>query len=140
MNTETKVYVEDEVSAAFQNGSIFKADDDKLDKYLRWLASAPVPNDLIRHVQIIRGLTINTIKTDRYIKQANRQNTIHTYIIFGLTALAIVVSIISVSLSVQQSHNTAQQIERLIDLQAKEVKLLKNAASEGKNESRHLRP
>ena len=85
MNTETKVYVEEEVSAAFQNGSIFKADDDKLDKYLRWLASALVPNDLIRHVQIIRGLTINTIKTDRYIKQANRQNTIHTYIIFGLT-------------------------------------------------------
>ncbi len=68
---------------------------------------------------------IRTIKTDRYIKKANRQNTFHTYVILALTVLAIVVSVISVSLSVKQNAEATQQIERLVELQREQVRLLK---------------
>jgi hypothetical protein len=122
----------DEVREAFKSGAVFEKSDEKLDIYLSWIASQPVSNQDIRHAQIVRGITINTIKTDRhikkvdhYIRKAGQQSTFHTYVILGLTVLAVSVSIWAVQLSSKQSHEAAKQIDRLITLQAQQVQLLK---------------
>jgi hypothetical protein len=130
MSKESDEFVEggplhQEIHRAFKDGTVFAVPDERLDKYLSWIASELFTNDALKHVQIVRGITINTIKMDRYIRKATRQSTFHTYIILMLAALAIAVSLWSVHLSSKQSNEAAQQIDRLIALQAEQVQLLK---------------
>ena len=81
--------IEDEILKAFKSGSIFNASDKDLNRYLIWLATHPVHNDLVRQNQIIRAQIISTIKTDRYIRKADKTNTFHTYVIIFISVVAI---------------------------------------------------
>ncbi len=116
-----KESLETPMKDAFETRTVFEADDKRLNEYLGWLATEPVPNDYVQHAMIVRCLVINAIKTDRFIKAANRRNTWLTIIIVLLSALAVGVSFDSG----QQNRETIQQIERLVEFQKQEVQLIK---------------
>ncbi len=125
-------YIEDEVSRAFRKGTIFEASDEDLNRYLKWLASHPVQNDLIRHAQVIKAQTINTIKTDRYIRKASRTNTFHTWVIITLSVFAISFTFSagwttaeSYNLMKEQGEDSTALTKKLIKLQQEEIQLLK---------------
>lgn len=111
---------EDELNRVFSDGSVFDADDADLKRFLRHLSSGHVRNDMVRHREIIRGLTINTIKTFRFLDAADRKNKIYTNIIIVLSVIAILVS----SFSIWQSISSSRQMENLISIQKQQLKEL----------------
>lgn len=108
----------EQVRHAFEDGSVFAADDQTLDSYLKTLGSGPVAHAM--DVMAIRCSIINTIKTDRYIKKVNRRNAFLTGIIIFLAVVTIGVAF----WSEWRARETAQQVQELVELQKKEVQLL----------------
>lgn len=116
---------EDELYRAFQDGSVFTADDAALNRYLSYLSSNSVPNDTVRHREVIRGLTINTIKTFRFVDAANRANKRYTLIIIFLSTIAIAVS----GFSIWESISASRQMQQLIAIQKQQLKQFKSKHS-----------
>jgi len=58
----------DEVMTAFRDGKVKDATDDQLAAWLQNLATGSVPNDTIRHAEIIRALAINHAQMARVIR------------------------------------------------------------------------
>src|SRR2546423_5585194 len=56
-----------ETTRAFARGTIFTASDEDLARYLRGICTGAIPNDYIRHAEIVRGITINHIQMSRVI-------------------------------------------------------------------------
>lgn len=54
-----------EIQTAFENGSVFDADEKTLLTYLKSLCSLDVPNESVRHRELLRGITIHYIQTAR---------------------------------------------------------------------------
>jgi hypothetical protein len=79
--------------ALFENGEIFTAINAELDGALMELSTGFVPNDMVRHREIIRAITINTIKSQRHIDQIEAQNQKLTYIIIILTVVSVILSL-----------------------------------------------
>lgn len=77
----------------FEKGEIFSATDEELDNALKELSTGHVSNDMVRHREIIRGITINTIKSQRHIDRIEARNQKLTYIIIVLTIVSIILSI-----------------------------------------------
>ena len=69
-----RIKLQDEISAQFENGGVMAASDEKLQEYIMSLSSGHVPNDMVRHREIIRALTINHIQMKRHIDSLNRQS------------------------------------------------------------------
>jgi hypothetical protein len=92
----------DELNRVFGDGSVFDADDADLKRYLGHLSSEPVCNEKVRHRAIIRGLTINTIKTFRFMDAADRKNKKFTIIIIILSFVAVTVSSFSIWQSISK--------------------------------------
>lgn len=63
------------VEDAFSNGRVELQDSDTLKKYLLALSNQPIHNELVRHRDIIRGLTINHLLLQRHIETLNQQNS-----------------------------------------------------------------
>lgn len=63
------------VEDAFSNGQLESQDSDTLKKHLLALSNQPIHNELVRHRDIIRGLTINHLLLQRHIETLNRQNS-----------------------------------------------------------------
>jgi len=63
------------VEDAFSNGQVESQDSDTLKKYLLALSNQPIHNELVRHRDIIRGLTINHLLLQRHIETLNQQNS-----------------------------------------------------------------
>jgi len=78
----------------FEDGDVFGASDAELDNALKELSTGYVPNDMVRHREIIRGITINTIKSQRHIDRIEARNQKLTYIIIVLTSVSIILSIL----------------------------------------------
>ncbi len=120
MNRPEKENMEDAVRKAFNSGSVFSDDDERIGKYLRFLASAPVPNELIRHTFIIRALIINSIKQDRALEKSESRAHKYAVRVLWLSFLAIALSVYSI----YQSHQTSSMMQRLVEAQEAEVKML----------------
>ena len=61
--------IRSETSRAFASGAIFTASDDDLVRYLRGICTGAIPNDYVRHAEIVRGITINHIQMGRVIRE-----------------------------------------------------------------------
>lgn len=109
----TEAQMNDELTRVFNDGSVFNASDDDLNKYLKHLCSGHVPNEMVRHREMNRCQVINTVKTFRFINSVERSNKIFTVIIIILTIVTVILSYKSIS----QSKDSSAQIERLITSQ-----------------------
>ena len=110
--------VGDELTRVFKDGSVFKANDADLNKYLNHLCSGHVPNEGVRHREMNRCQVINTIKTFRFIDSVERSNKIFTVIIIVLTLLTIGLSYYSIT----QSQDSSLKMERLVVTQENKEK------------------
>ncbi len=88
---ETK-YGKDEL---FDNKLVFQASDSNLDAALYELSTGHVANDMVRHREVIRAITINSIKQQRHIDKIENRNQKLTYLIIALTGVSIILSIVS---------------------------------------------
>lgn len=79
----------DELSAAFDSGSVFDASQEKLREYLITLSTGHVENEMVRHREMIRALVINTIKMQRLIDRIDRSNFKYTVFFAILTAISV---------------------------------------------------
>ena len=114
--------VGDELSSVFRDGSVFKANDTDLNKYLNHLCSGHVPNEGVRHREMNRCQVINTIKIFRFIDSVERSNKIFTVIIIVLTLLTIGLSYYSIT----QSQDSSSKMERLVVTQEHKEKEIIN--------------
>lgn len=113
----------DELTRVFQDGSVFKADDAKLNTYLKHLCSGYVPNEGVRHREMNRCQVINTIKTFRFINSVENINKLFTFVIIVLTISTIAISYYSMT----QSQDSSLKMERLVKAQEeKEKKIIQN--------------
>jgi len=95
-----------EVTKAFRDWTIADASDDKLLEILRHLCSESVPNEEIRHRELLRGITINHIQMSRMFQRLDEMLKRHeTALIKSLEAdakwikwFAIVTGILTLSL------------------------------------------
>jgi hypothetical protein len=76
------------VEDAFSNGQVESQDSETLKKYLLALSNQPIHNELVRHRDIIRGLTINHLLLQRHIETLNQQNskTQRWFMVFAVIA------------------------------------------------------
>lgn len=79
----------------FERGEVFSATNEELDNALKELSTGHVPNDMVRHREIIRAITINTIRSQRHIDRIEARNQKLTYIIIALTATSIILSVLT---------------------------------------------
>lgn len=137
-----KPSVEDELNHVFGNGKVFSASDEDLNRYLRYLASGHVRNEMVRHREMNRCQIINTIKTFRLIDKLDKKNDelqktnkALTYIVIILAVASIVLSIFSYWQTQDLARESGLQQERwmkaqemnqqkLVELQERQVKLL----------------
>jgi hypothetical protein len=113
----------DELSTVFRDGSVFSADDEKLNKYLKHLCSGHVPNEMVRHREMNRCQVITTIKTFRFINSVEKSNKIFTGIIILLTIVTIALSYYATT----QSQESSDKMERLVHSQEmKEKRIIGN--------------
>lgn len=60
---------------AFETGEILRSPEDTLQKYLWSLCTERVPNEEVRHREIIRALTINHIQMQQHIDSLDRKSS-----------------------------------------------------------------
>lgn len=78
----------DEMLRAIREGSFTNEPDEKLNEWLRWLCTAPVPNEMIHHTLVNRASLINTILLKRYLSALTRQAERNNVIVIVLTIVA----------------------------------------------------
>ena len=103
MTNRDRVKLRSEIQTAFENGSVFDADDQTLLGYLQSLCSEDVPNEDVRHRELLRGITIHYIQTARLIASLEARNNktqfwfmvlaIGSIVFGGIGALAQVVGV-----------------------------------------------
>lgn len=108
-----RIKLQDEISAQFEKGEVLNASDEKLQEYLMSLASGHVPNDMVRHREIIRALTINYIQMKRHIDGLNRRNSFTQYCVIALTVMSLlgtaVQAIIAIRTEIRATTSTVPQ-------------------------------
>ncbi|MDP3014125.1 MAG: hypothetical protein Q8M92_07790 [Candidatus Subteraquimicrobiales bacterium] len=103
MNGMERAKLQDEISATFRDGKILTASEEELQKYLMSLCSEHVPNDMVRHRETIRALTINHIQMQRHIDKLNKQNTVLQIIIIVLTVIVIITATVQTYTTIKYS-------------------------------------
>ncbi|HOE15936.1 MAG TPA: hypothetical protein PLX02_01245 [Syntrophorhabdaceae bacterium] len=86
-----KGLLQDEINEVFKDGTILTASEERLQMYLKALSSDPIPNDMVRHREIIRALTINHIQMQRHVDSLNRKNNSIQIWIIILAGINIIV-------------------------------------------------
>jgi hypothetical protein len=86
---------QDDVDRAFQTGEVYNAPDETLMEYLRVLCTGHVPNEMVRHRETNRCITINTLVNVRLTKKIDRTNTI-------LAIVGIVLAVVGVAATIVQ--------------------------------------
>ena len=114
---DKRIQTSDELTKVFEDGSVFNASEDDLNRYLKHLCSGHVPNEMVRHRETNRCQVINTIKTFRFINSVEKTNKIFTVIIIILTIITVLLSFYSF----RQSSKSQDQIERIISSQEKRL-------------------
>jgi hypothetical protein len=105
--SEDWIKVHSEMDTAFQRGEVANADEAQLQRWLQNLCTGNVPNETVRHREIIRGLTINHIQMARTIRdlegtmqKLNAANDKTQQLVVKLTRVAVVVGIIQAVVAV----------------------------------------
>ena len=80
------------VENAFQEGRIAHTDTATLTEYLNALSNQPIPNEYVRHRDIVRGLTINHILLQRHIAELDRKNGTTQKLVIALTLMSLFAS------------------------------------------------
>lgn len=80
------------VEDAFREGRIASEDSATLRQYLEALSNQPLPNEFIRHRDIVRGLTINHILLQRHISDLDRKNATTQKLVMALAAASLLAS------------------------------------------------
>ena len=81
------------VENAFRDGKIEEQNNESLSSFLIALSNEVVPNENVRHRDIIRGLTINHILLQRHIERLNKQNSKIQKLVIVLTVAAVIIGI-----------------------------------------------
>lgn len=89
------------VDLAFRMGEVSKATPEQLEQWLNALCNGVVPNETVRHREIIRGLTINHVQMARTIRELedtmrhlNASNDKTQQLVVRLTWVAVAVGLI----------------------------------------------
>lgn len=69
MTQDTWIKTHCEINKAFEGGRISEVDNATLQLWLENICTGVIPNENIRHVEVVRGLTINHIRMDRTIRE-----------------------------------------------------------------------
>ncbi|TLX20682.1 hypothetical protein [Thermomonas fusca] len=84
------------VEDAFREGTVSGKSPEELRAYLLALANQPIPNDSVRHRDIIRGLTVNHLLLQHHIDSLNRQNSKTQRWVIVLAVAALLSSIVQI--------------------------------------------
>ena len=85
-----------EMDEAFTHGNVGDATPEQLDKWLQNLCTGNVPNESIRHREIVRGITINHIQMARMLRHLDESNRKTQLLVVVLTIAAVVVGVAQV--------------------------------------------
>lgn len=85
-----------EMDEAFTHGIVGEAAPEQLEKWLKTLCTGRVPNEQVRHREIIRGITINHIQMSRMIRRLDESNRNTQLLVVVLTIAAVVVGVAQV--------------------------------------------
>jgi hypothetical protein len=127
-----------EMHAAFESSEIFSATEETLQKYLASLCTERVPNEEVRHREIIKALTINHIQMQRHIDKLNKRNTILTYFVLFLSALVFISTIYQIYL--QQSKPTAPIEQGILHIPSSSLETTDSISKTSKNSSPYIHP
>lgn len=99
--TDEWIKIHSEMDLAFQHNKVTEAKEENLQRWLQNLCTGNVPNETVRHREIIRGLTINHIQMTRTIqsledtmRRLNAANERTQQLVLRLTWVAVVVGVI----------------------------------------------
>jgi truncated hemoglobin YjbI len=88
----------EDIKRAFQDGSVADATDEQLIEMLCHLCTENVPNETVRHRELLRGMTINHIQMSRVInnlkdtmQKLNAANKRTQWFLLVLTIVAVIV-------------------------------------------------
>lgn len=79
----------------FSQGAVFEASDEELMHALEELSNGHVANDMVRHREVIRGITINAMLNQHHIDKIESRNTRLTRLIVILTIVSILLSVLT---------------------------------------------
>jgi len=98
MTERDRVKLRDEITKAFEDGSVFGANEQTLLSYLRSLCSEDVPNERVRHRELLRGITIHFIQTTKLIALLEARNKKTQFWFMVLAIGSIIVGVIGLFL------------------------------------------
>ena len=80
-----------DIMTAFEEGSVFGADEQTLQTYLKSLCTEDVPNEGVRHRELLRGFTINYIQIARLIAllEARNNKTQFWFMILAIGSIVV---------------------------------------------------
>ena len=98
--TDDWIKVHSEMDLAFQNDKVSDAKEEELQRWLQNLCTGNVPNEKVRHREIIRGLTIQHIQMrriiDRLDAESKKTQRLFLFVAIGsmlFTALGVAISV-----------------------------------------------
>lgn len=100
----------------FSNGKIFQAKDKELDKILGELSTAGVGNETIRHREIIRAITVLSLKNHKATASAQSLNVFLSIIVVVLTFYTLYLT--SKQTNYTELSTRAERIEQAKSIQA----------------------
>lgn len=98
------VAINDELDQRFRDGTIFAASESDLKRYLTDLGSGNVPNETVRHRQVIRAQVIETVRMFRHLERLDASNRRLSLTVIILTAIAV----LTAWFSIQESRRGAE--------------------------------
>jgi hypothetical protein len=87
---------EGRMNQAFGDESVFDTSEQELRLYLKVLCREAVPNEWVRHREIIRGITINNLMMAHVLRRLSRSNTWLSIAVGAVSVASLVASIIQV--------------------------------------------
>jgi hypothetical protein len=80
-----------EIATAFDQGTVFEAEEKTLRLYLEFLCSEDVPNEAVRHRELLRGITIHYIQLTRLIAllESRNKNTQFWFMLLAIGSIVI---------------------------------------------------
>lgn len=85
---------------AFTHGNVGEASPEQLEKWLKTLCTGRVPNEQVRHREIIRGITINHIQMSRMIRNLDESNRRTQIVVVVLALAAVIVGVIQILIGI----------------------------------------
>lgn len=118
-----EIKLQSEITTQFLSGGILTASDEKLQEYIMSLSSGHVPNDMVRHREIIRALTINHIQMKRHIDGLNTQSNKTQRWVMALAVAALIGTIVQIYYADKsEKRSEAQERRTVIEQQKQKTK------------------